>query len=43
MDRKLDLVVGELVRYRVAMAEIREINWFGSDFVACWWIHIVAF
>ena len=31
MDRKLDLLVGELEHYNVAMAGIQEIKWFGSD------------
>ena len=30
-DRKLDLVVRELSRYRVSVAGIQESNWFGSD------------
>ena len=31
VDRKLDLVVQELKRYRVAVAGIQESKWFGSD------------
>ena len=31
VDRKLDLLVGELKRYRVSVAGIQETKWFGSD------------
>ena len=31
VDRKLDLVVRELKRYRVSVAGIQESKWFGND------------
>jgi len=31
VDRKLDLLVGELARYKIAVAGIQETKWFGSD------------
>ena len=31
VDRKLDLVVGELRRYKVSVAGIQESRWFGKD------------
>ena len=31
VDRKLDLLVGELVYHRVAVVGIQETKWFGSD------------
>ena len=31
MDRKLDLLVGELKRYGVSVAGIQETKWFGAD------------
>ncbi len=31
LDRKLDLVVGELKRYGVSVAGIQETKWFGRD------------
>ena len=31
VDRKLDLLVGELGRYGVSVAGIQETRWFGSD------------
>ena len=31
VDRKLDLLVGELRRYGVSIAGIQESKWFGSD------------
>ena len=31
VDRKLDLLVGELERYGVSVAGIQETKWFGSD------------
>ena len=31
MDRKLDLLVGELQRYGVSVAGIQETKWFGKD------------
>lgn len=31
VDRKLDLVVGELKRFGVSVAGIQESKWFGSD------------
>ena len=31
VDRKLDLLVRELKRYRVSVAGIQESKWFGSD------------
>jgi len=32
VDRKLDLLVGELARYKIPVAGIQETKWFGSDF-----------
>ena len=31
MDRKLDLLVGELERYGISVAGVQETKWFGSD------------
>ncbi len=31
VDRKLDLLVKELQRYRVAIAGVQESRWFGED------------
>ena len=31
VDRKLDLLVGELQRYKVSVAGIQETKWFGAD------------
>ena len=31
MDRKLDLLVGELQRYNVSVGGIQETKWFGAD------------
>ena len=31
VDRKLDLLVGELKRYGVSVAGIQETKWFGAD------------
>ena len=31
VDRKLDLMVNELRRYRVSVAAIQETKWYGSD------------
>ena len=33
VDRKLDLLVGELKRYRVSVAGVQETKWFGY----CWY------
>ena len=31
MERKLDLLVKELTKYRIAIASIQETKWFESD------------
>ena len=35
VDRKLDLLVDELGKYRVDVAGLQETKWFGSD---VWWL-----